>query len=147
MALFKHYSLCLHRITDYCIEWSIYVKNEAHVEFLLILLYQMINRIVTRLRIRIRDPVPFWPVDLGYDMGKKCGSGSGIRIRDLDPGSGSGIWIRDPDPEWTTWSDPGSGANIPDPQNWLSVTLSFSLLRCLLWWWWERAGDRWCGPR
>jgi hypothetical protein len=31
------------------------------------------------LRIRIRDPVPFWPLDPGYGMGRKSASGSGIR--------------------------------------------------------------------
>ncbi len=31
------------------------------------------------LRIRIRDPVPFWPRDPGSGMGNKSGSGSGIR--------------------------------------------------------------------
>ncbi len=38
------------------------------------------------LRIRIRDPVPFWPLDPGSGMGKK------IKIR-----------IREPDPGWTFW--------------------------------------------
>ncbi len=30
------------------------------------------------LRSRIRDPVPFWPLDPGSGMGKKTGSGSGM---------------------------------------------------------------------
>ncbi len=34
------------------------------------------------LRIRIRDPVPFWPLDLGSGMGKKSGSGSGMNSPD-----------------------------------------------------------------
>jgi hypothetical protein len=37
------------------------------------------------LRIRIRDLVPFWPLDPGSGMSKKSGSGSGIR--DEQPGS------------------------------------------------------------
>ncbi len=89
------------------------------------------------LRIRIRDPVPFWPLEPGSGMGKKLGSGSGIRdlgwttriifpraykpflwvkileFFDADPGSGMGtIRIRD-----GKKSDPGSGINIPDPQH------------------------------
>jgi hypothetical protein len=38
-------------------------------------------------RIRIRDPVPFQPLDPGPGVGKKSGSRSGIRIRDVQPGS------------------------------------------------------------
>jgi hypothetical protein len=38
------------------------------------------------LRIRIRDPVPFRPLDLGSGIGKK---------QDPDPGSGSGTNIPD----------------------------------------------------
>jgi hypothetical protein len=74
------------------------------------------------LRIRIRDPVPFLPLDPGSGMGRKSASGSGIRYEqpgsyflelrnhffgvkilkffDANPGSG----IRDEDS-----SDPGSG--------------------------------------
>jgi hypothetical protein len=37
------------------------------------------------LRIRIRDPVPFWLLDPGSGMGRKSASGSGIR--DEQPGS------------------------------------------------------------
>ncbi len=37
------------------------------------------------LRIRIRDPMPFWPLDPGSGMGSKSASGSGIR--DEQPGS------------------------------------------------------------
>ncbi len=64
------------------------------------------------LRIRIRDPVPFWPLDPGSGMGKKSRLGSGKHMLDNIPeslettfwrGSGSGfeiwesfwIWIRD----------------------------------------------------
>ncbi len=39
------------------------------------------------LRNRIRDPVPFWPLDPGSGMVKKSGSGYVIRIRDEQPGS------------------------------------------------------------
>ncbi len=51
------------------------------------------KRLQTRavLRIRIRDPVPFWPLDPGSGMGRKSASGSGIRNEqpfDADPGSG-----------------------------------------------------------
>ncbi len=91
------------------------------------------------LRIRIRDPVSFWPLDPGSGMGKKSGSGFGIRDEqpgsyflelrnhfcsffwvkilksfDADLGSGMGkIRIRDPG-----WKKVGSGINIPDPQHW-----------------------------
>jgi hypothetical protein len=34
------------------------------------------------LRIRIRDPVPFWPLDPGFGMDKKSGSGSGMNNPD-----------------------------------------------------------------
>jgi hypothetical protein len=76
-------------------------------------------------RIRIRDPVPFWPLDLGSGMGKKSGSGSyflkfrnhfGVKILkffDEDPGSGM---EKNSDPGW---KKVGSGINIPDPQHWL----------------------------
>jgi hypothetical protein len=36
----------------------------------------------TVLRIRIRDPVPFWPLDPESGMGKKSGSGSGMNNPD-----------------------------------------------------------------
>ncbi len=79
--------------------------------------------------LRIRDPMPFWP--LGSGMGKKSGSGSGIRNE--KPGSyflelrnnflglkylNSLMRILDPDPGWTKFgsgildgkkSDPESG--------------------------------------
>ncbi len=38
--------------------------------------------LVSVLRIRIRDPVPFWPLDPGSGMGKKSGSGSGMNNPD-----------------------------------------------------------------
>ncbi len=94
----------------------------------------------TVLRIRIRDPVPFWPRDP-----------EGVESQHPDPGSGmnnpdhifqsletiflvflrlkfliSLMWIRDPG--WRQFrsgirdekkSFPGSGINIPDPQHWL----------------------------
>jgi hypothetical protein len=37
--------------------------------------------------LRIRDPVPFRPLDPGSGMGIKSRSGYGIRIRDEHPGS------------------------------------------------------------
>ncbi len=40
------------------------------------------NWIHAVLRIRIRDPVPFWPMDPGSGMGKTTWSRSRIRIRD-----------------------------------------------------------------
>jgi hypothetical protein len=77
------------------------------------------------MRIRIRDPVPFWPLGPGSGMSKKSRSGSGMNIRELrnnllvkifkffdayadtdqgsgnllDPGSGiraEKVWIQDP---------------------------------------------------
>jgi hypothetical protein len=90
------------------------------------------------LRIRIRDPVPFLPLDPGSGMGRESASGSGIRDEqprsyclelrnyffgffgvkilkffDADPGSGmETVLIRD-----GKKSDPGSWINIPDPQH------------------------------
>ncbi len=43
------------------------------------------NLSFTVFRIRIRDPVPFWPLDPGSGMGKKSRSRSGIRIQDEHP--------------------------------------------------------------
>jgi hypothetical protein len=83
------------------------------------------------LRIGIRDPVPFLPLDPGSGMGRKSGSGSGIRDEqpgsyfpelrnsffgffgvkilkffDVDPGSGmETVRIRDPG-----WKKVGSGS-------------------------------------
>jgi hypothetical protein len=95
------------------------------------------------LRIRIRDPVPFWPLDPGSGMGRKSASGSGIR--DEQPGSyflelrnhffglkylNSLIRIRDPG--WRQFGSGiregkkvGSGINKPNPQHW-KLTLLFS---------------------
>ncbi len=41
---------------------------------------KMLNNIqaVLRIRVRIQEPVPFWPLDPGFGMGKKLGSGSGM---------------------------------------------------------------------
>ncbi len=79
---------------------------------------------------RIRDPVPFWPLDPGSGMGRKSASGSGIR--DEQPGSyflelrnhflglkyfNSLIRIRDGDSSDPGWKKVGSGINITDPQH------------------------------
>ncbi len=82
--------------------------------------------------LRIRDPVPFCPLDPGSVMGKKSGSGPRdkhhgsyfqklgsnfwfkiLKIFYVDPDPGSGIFLT-LDPGWKH-SDPGSGINIPDP--------------------------------
>jgi hypothetical protein len=87
------------------------------------------------LRIRIQDQVTFGPLDPGPEMGKKSGSGSGIRSRDEQPESyflelrnhflGYILKLFDADPgsgieKNRIWdgkkSDPGSGINIPNPQ-------------------------------
>jgi hypothetical protein len=98
-----------------------------------------IYHMIPVVQIRIRDQVPFRPLDLGSGMGKKLGSGSGmnnpdhisesletifwvkiLKFFDADPGSGmEKIRIRD-----GRNSDPGSGINIPDPQH--CMTLIFS---------------------
>jgi hypothetical protein len=78
----------------------------------------------TVLRIRIRDAVPFWPLDAGSGMGKKSRSGSGMNIPDHVAESAETLFRveffdADPDPR-TFWalirvgknSDPGSGINI-----------------------------------
>ncbi len=107
------------------------------------------------LRIRIRDPVPFWPICPGSGMGRKPVSGSGIR--DEQPGSyflefrnhffglqysNSLLRIRD-----EKNSDPGFGTekfgiHIPDPQHcknskaitWMTCAMVFSnsLMRRLI---------------
>jgi hypothetical protein len=76
------------------------------------------------LRIRIRDPVPFWPLDPGSGMSKKSGSGSGIR--DEQPGScllklRNQFWVKIlkffyVDPGWKKFGS-GIGKNIPDLQH------------------------------
>jgi hypothetical protein len=76
--------------------------------------------------LRIRDPVPFWPLDLGSGMGKKSGSWSGIR--DEQPGSyfrelknnflGSNtllLWCWSGIRDGKNWVQ-RSGIIIPDPQ-------------------------------
>jgi hypothetical protein len=95
--------------------------------------------------LRIRDPLPFWPLESG--MGKKLRSGSGMNILDhisesletifwvkivkfydADPDPGTGIFLTlifftlDPESFWLwirdgKYSDPVSGINIPDPQH------------------------------
>ncbi len=68
------------------------------------------------LRIQIRDPVPFWPLELGYGIGK-------YQNPDQDPGLTTRIifpraaGIRD-----GKTSDPVSGINIPDPQHCLIIS-------------------------
>jgi hypothetical protein len=73
------------------------------------------------LRIRIRDPAPFLPLDMGSGMGKKSGSGSGSWMNNQDHISESletifwglsnfFMWILD-------GKKFGSGINIPDPQH------------------------------
>ncbi len=90
------------------------------------------------LRIRIRDPVPFWLLDLGSGMCRKSASGSGMSNPDHIFQSLETIFlvflglkylnslmrIRDPESGMETVrirdgkkSDPGSGINIPDPQH------------------------------
>jgi hypothetical protein len=44
------------------------------------------------LRIRIRDPVPFWPLEPGSGMGKKSRSGSGMNIPEHISESFETIW-------------------------------------------------------
>jgi hypothetical protein len=86
------------------------------------------------LRIQIRDPVPFWPLDPGSGMGKKQDPDpeSGMNIPDhisesletifwfkvlqffdADPDLGSGIFLTLD----TRWEKFGSGINISDPQH------------------------------
>ncbi len=80
----------------------------------------------TELRIQIRDPVPFWPLDPGSGMGKKSGSGSGMTTDSLETifwvkylilwcGSGmEKIWIRDAK---IRIRDPGSGSGMNNPDH------------------------------
>jgi hypothetical protein len=100
------------------------------------------------LRIRIRDPVPFSPLDPGSGMGRKSSSGSGIRDEqpgsyflelrnhffvffcvkilkffDVDPGSGmETVRIRDPG-----WKKVGSGIQDNHPG---SATLHKTVCAC-----------------
>jgi hypothetical protein len=87
------------------------------------------------LRIRIRDSVPFSPLNPGSGMGKKSGSGMNITGHGLetifrvnlkilkffyaDPDPGSGVFLT-LDPGWKKF---GSGINIPDPQQCLLYIL------------------------
>jgi hypothetical protein len=74
-----------------------------------------------KLLIRIRDPVPFLPLDPGSGMGKKSKSGSGMNNPDHIAESLETIFcvkylnslmlIRD-----LGWKKFGFGINIPDPQ-------------------------------
>jgi hypothetical protein len=88
--------------------------------------------------LRIRDPVPFWPLDPGSGIGKKSGfnnpdhtSEQFLELKYLN----SLIWIRDgkksriPDPGW---KNVGSGMNVPDLHtaipNYLKLTLPGTML-------------------
>ncbi len=106
------------------------VPNYSKTEF-----FALKNKKVRQLsvlRIRIRDPVTFWPLDRGSERGKKIK----IRIRDEHPWSylraqkhlvkilNSFLWIRIRDPGVFGHgirdgknSDSGSGINIPDPHH------------------------------
>jgi hypothetical protein len=66
-------------LVAFCIVGTIFLVRVRNI------FTQICNNAV--LRIRIRDPVPFWPLDPGSGVGKKLGSASGIRIRDEQPGS------------------------------------------------------------
>jgi hypothetical protein len=80
------------------------------------------------LRIRIRDPVPFWPLDPESGMGKKSGSGSVMNNPDhisegLETFFGlkyfnSLLRIRDVKNSYPGWKKCGFGIKIPDPQQW-----------------------------
>ncbi len=92
------------------------------------------------LRIRIRDWVPFWPLDPGSGMGESQHPGSGINNPDHFFLSLETIFLlflglkhwnslmRIRDPGWRQFgsgirdgkkSDSGYGINIPDPPHWL----------------------------
>jgi hypothetical protein len=99
------------------------------------------------LRIRIRDPVPFWPLNPGPGMGKN---------QDLYPGSASGMsnpdhfsesaetifWVkirvnslmRIRDLRWKNsdpgWNKFGSGINIADPQYCSPISVFLTLICC-----------------
>jgi hypothetical protein len=68
------------------------------------------------LRIQIRDPVPFWPLELGYGMGKyqNPDQDTGLTTRIIFPRAAG---IRD-----GKTSDPVSGINIPDTQHCLIIS-------------------------
>jgi hypothetical protein len=82
--------------------------------------------------LRIRDPVPFLPLDPGSGMGKKSGSGSGINNPDnISESVKTGFCVKifkffDADRGRKKFvsgardgknSDPGSGINLPDLQH------------------------------
>ncbi len=84
--------------------------------------------IISSVRIRIRDPVPFWPLDPGSGMSRKSASGSGIQ--DEQPGSyflelrnhflglkylNSLMRIRDGDSSDPGWKKVGSGIRDKHP--------------------------------
>jgi hypothetical protein len=67
----------------------------------------------------IRDPVPLYPWIRDPGWVKKLGSGSVIRIRDEQPGPyfrvlRNSFWVNIL--SFMRIQDPGSGINIPDPQ-------------------------------
>jgi hypothetical protein len=81
---------------------------------------------------RIRDPVPFRPLDPGSGIGKKSWSGFGMNNTDhISESLETIFWVNiheffDADPGWKKFgsgiwhgknSDPVSGINIPDPQH------------------------------
>ncbi len=98
--------------------------------------------------IRIRDPVPFWPLDPGSEMGKKSGSGSRMKIPDhISESLETIFWDKN---TWILWCGSGSGINNPDPQHWLPAVLRHCYLACLRhrWPWWgshpsRRTGQPW----
>jgi hypothetical protein len=83
--------------------------------------------------LRIRDPVPFWPLDPGSGTGKKQDPDPGWITRIIFPRALKTIfWVKipklsDADPESRIekirirdgkFSNPEFGINIPDPQHW-----------------------------
>ncbi len=73
------------------------------------------------LRIPDRDPKLFWPLDLGFGMGKKSGSGSGMNNPDhVSESLVTIFWVKILK---FFVADPGSRINIPDPQRWYTVYL------------------------
>jgi hypothetical protein len=88
---------------DFAIVW-IWIQKELYLQ-------------KSVMRIRIRDPMPFWPLEPGSGMVKKSGSGFGVNINNTDHISeslnnfffglkywNSFMWIRDP-----RWENFGSG--------------------------------------
>jgi hypothetical protein len=71
--------------------------------------------------LRIRNPVPFGPLDPGSGMGKISGSGSRMNNPDHITESLETIfWVKIPKffDEDRGWKKFGSGINIPDTQHW-----------------------------